>query len=91
MLHTRELRGQAPSRNSGSFWPAVVFHAAHNVVIQGIFDGATIDTGPTLWITTEFGAGLTIVTALIGASFWRRRHELPPERAAQTPGTVAPA
>jgi membrane protease YdiL (CAAX protease family) len=56
---------------SGSFWPAAVFHAVHNIVIQGIFDGATMDTGPTHWITTEFGIGMVICTALLGAYFWR--------------------
>jgi membrane protease YdiL (CAAX protease family) len=76
---------------SGSFWPAVVFHAVHNVTIQGIFDGATIDTGPTRWITTEFGIGLTIVTALIGVYFWRRRHELSVGWDAPPSESVAPA
>jgi membrane protease YdiL (CAAX protease family) len=63
--------------SSASFWPAVVYHGVHNVVIQGIFDGATIDTGRTKWITTEFGIGMVIVTTLLGIYFWRRRGELP--------------
>jgi membrane protease YdiL (CAAX protease family) len=63
---------------SGSFWPAVLFHAVHNLTIQGIFDGSTIDTGPTHWITTEFGIGMVLASSLIGLYFWRRRHDLPP-------------
>jgi membrane protease YdiL (CAAX protease family) len=67
---------------SGSFWPAVLYHATHNLVIQGIFDGSTIDTGATKWITTEFGIGIAIVMVIIGTYFWRRRDELH-DRAAQ--------
>ena len=62
---------------SGSVWPAVLFHGIHNLAIQGIFDGVTIDTGWTKWITTEFGIGLAIVSPAIGLYFWRRRGELP--------------
>jgi membrane protease YdiL (CAAX protease family) len=58
---------------SGSLWPAVLFHAVHNLAIQGIFDGSTIDTGLTKWITTEFGAGMVVVGIVLGAYFWRRR------------------
>ncbi len=62
---------------SGSLWPAAICHGTHNLVIQGIFDRSTIDTGPTKWITTEFGFGITIVAIVIAAYFWRRRDELP--------------
>jgi membrane protease YdiL (CAAX protease family) len=61
---------------SGSLWPAVLYHATHNLVIQGIFDGSTIDTGPTKWITTEFGIGTAVVMVIIGTYFWRKRDEL---------------
>ena len=61
---------------SNSLWPAALFHAVHNVAIQGIFDGSTIDTGATRWITTEFGIGLVIVSVLIAVYFWSRRAEL---------------
>ena len=47
---------------SGSLWTATIYHAAHNVAVQGIFDGSTIDTGVTKWITTEFGIGLVITS-----------------------------
>lgn len=57
---------------SGSLWPAAVYHASHNVIIQVIFDGCTIDTGSTKWITTEFGIGLVIATTALGVFFWRR-------------------
>jgi uncharacterized protein len=64
---------------SGSLWPAALYHSVHNLVIQGIFDGSTIDTGLTKWITTEFGIGLTIASVAMGIYFWRRRGELPGE------------
>jgi membrane protease YdiL (CAAX protease family) len=61
---------------SGSLWPAVFFHGVHNVAIQGIFDGSTIDTGWTKWITTEFGFGVAGASVLMAAYFWRKRGEL---------------
>ena len=61
---------------SGSLWTATIYHGIHNLVIQGIFDRSTIDTGWTEWITTEFGIGLVIATAAIGGYFWNRRREL---------------
>lgn len=73
---------------SGSLWPAALFHATHNLVIQGIFDGSTIDTGPTKWITTEFGIGMAVVAVIVGIYFWRRRGELPAEPVISPPGPV---
>jgi uncharacterized protein len=61
---------------SGSFWTAALYHGVHNLAIQGIFDGSTIDTGWTKWITTEFGIGLTIASVAMSVYFWRRRGEL---------------
>ena len=61
---------------SGSLWPAALYHGAHNLTIQGIFDGSTIDTGWTKWITTEFGIGLTFATVAMSLYFWGRRREL---------------
>ena len=64
---------------STSLWTAVLFHAVHNLAIQGIFDGSTINTGATRWITTEFGFGLAVVSVLIAIYFWSRRDELTAE------------
>ena len=61
---------------SKSLWTAVLFHGVHNVAIQGVFDGSTIDTGATRWITTEFGLGLAIASVLIALYFWGRRAEV---------------
>jgi hypothetical protein len=58
---------------SRSFWPAALYHGVHNLTIQGIFDGSTIDTGWTKWITTEFGVGLTLASVAMSLYFWRRR------------------
>jgi membrane protease YdiL (CAAX protease family) len=61
---------------SGSLWTAALYHGAHNLTIQGLFDGSTVDTGWTRWITTEFGIGLTFATVAMSLYFWRRRGEL---------------
>ena len=60
---------------SGGLWTAALYHGVHNLAIQGIFDGSTIDTGWTKWITTEFGIGLTIASVAMSVHFWRRRGE----------------
>lgn len=64
-------------QKSGSLWTAVVLHAAHNTFVQSVFDGATVKSGVTEYITTEFGAGLALVYALAGFWFWTRRGDLP--------------
>ncbi|MEP7348036.1 MAG: CPBP family intramembrane glutamic endopeptidase, partial [Gemmatimonadaceae bacterium] len=58
---------------SGSVWPAAVLHASHNLYVQGFFDRVTVDTGPTKWLTGEFGASLAIALALTAYFFWRAR------------------
>jgi len=58
---------------SGSLWTGAFFHATHNLYIQGYFDRATLDTGPTEWITGEFGAALAIMGIVLALIFWRLR------------------
>ena len=58
---------------SGSLWPAAVLHATHNLFVQAFFDRVTVDTGPTLWLTTEFGAALALAVVLTALVFWRAR------------------
>ena len=62
---------------SGSLWTAVILHAAHNMFVQALFGGATVESGATEYITTEFGAGMAIMYVIIGFWFWRRRGQLP--------------
>ncbi|MEO8452029.1 MAG: CPBP family glutamic-type intramembrane protease, partial [Gemmatimonadota bacterium] len=57
---------------SGSVWPVALFHASHNLFIQGFLDRVTVDTGSTKWLTTEFGAALAITVGLTAWLFWRR-------------------
>ncbi len=61
---------------SGSVWPAALFHASHNLFIQGFLDPVTVDTGSTLWLTTEFGAALAITVTITAWLFWRRREQV---------------
>jgi len=64
--------------HSGSLWTGAVLHAAHNLWIQGVFDRFTADSGPTEWITGEFGVGLVIALGLVGWIAWRYRDRLTP-------------
>src|SRR5207245_10046572 len=48
---------------SGSVWPAAILHASHNLFVQAFFDRVTVDTGPTRWLTSEFGAALALELA----------------------------
>ena len=61
---------------SGSLWPAAMLHASHNLFIQAIFDRMTRPVGETLYITTEFGAGLALTVGACAFYFWRRRGEV---------------
>jgi len=62
---------------SGSLWPAAILHASHNLFIQAIFDRMTSPVGRTLYVTTEFGAGLVLSIGCLAFYFWTRRIELP--------------
>jgi membrane protease YdiL (CAAX protease family) len=44
----------------GSVWPAALLHAAHNLWVQAVFDPLTRDSGPTAYLTGEFGAALAL-------------------------------
>ena len=63
---------------SRSLWPAVFYHAAHNMFVQLIFTPMTIDNGPTRWIIDEFGAGMAITSVAVAFWVWTKRGELPP-------------
>jgi uncharacterized protein len=67
---------------SQSVWPAAILHASHNLFVQAFFDRVTVDTGPTRWLTSEFGAALAIMISVTAYVFWRARDALP---AAGTP------
>jgi hypothetical protein len=44
--------------------------------VQGFFDRVTVDTGPTPWLTSEFGAALAMTIGITAWLFWRSRGEL---------------
>jgi membrane protease YdiL (CAAX protease family) len=58
---------------SGSVWPAAILHASHNLWVQAFFDRVTVDTGPTRWLTGEFGAALAVTIGVTAWMFWRSR------------------
>jgi hypothetical protein len=59
---------------SGSVWPAAILHASHNLFVQAFFDRVTVDTGPTKWLTGEFGAALALAIVATAWIFWRAGH-----------------
>ena len=63
---------------SGSVWPAAILHASHNLFVQAFFDRVTVDKGTTLWLTTEFGAGLVVTIGITSLVFWRFRDRVAP-------------
>jgi membrane protease YdiL (CAAX protease family) len=62
---------------SRSVWPAAILHASHNLFVQAFFDRVTVDTGPTRWLTSEFGAALAITISVTAWIFWRARASVP--------------
>jgi membrane protease YdiL (CAAX protease family) len=78
---------------SRSVWPAAILHASHNLFVQGFFDVVTVDTGPTRWLTGEFGAALAVTIGVTAWLFWRARDAVPqPDgRRDADPSTARPA
>lgn len=57
---------------SGSVWPAVVAHAAHNVFIQALFPSSVLPGQSAPWLVGEFGALTPIAAAtVVGVLIWR--------------------
>ncbi len=57
---------------SGSLWPAIIFHATHNGVIQHFFTNLTSDSGNTEYFIGEFGIGLAVISLIFAVFFiWR--------------------
>jgi membrane protease YdiL (CAAX protease family) len=76
---------------SGSVWPAAILHASHNLFVQGFFDRVTVDTGPTRWLTSEFGAALALALIATGWVFWRARDAVhATDEATSAPASAAP-
>jgi membrane protease YdiL (CAAX protease family) len=61
---------------SGSLWPCVVLHAAHNTFIQRFFDPITVYNKKTAYVAGEFGAALGVISILMAVYFWKRRDEV---------------
>ncbi len=47
---------------SQSVWPAMLLHAAHNLLVQSVLDQATQDRGGVFYLTSEFGLGVGLCT-----------------------------
>jgi membrane protease YdiL (CAAX protease family) len=62
---------------SGSIWPAVLWHANHNLFVQGVFLNMTTDTRITEYIVDDFGLGVLLSALMLAYVFWRKRSELP--------------
>ncbi|MFZ5939412.1 MAG: CPBP family intramembrane glutamic endopeptidase [Bacteroidota bacterium] len=58
-------------RSSG-IWPAVVFHATHNGVIQMFFDRITLPNSHTDFFSGEFGIALAFTTLAMALFLFRR-------------------
>ena len=57
---------------SESLWPAVLFHAAHNVYLDKIFNPLTIGGENTALWTGEYGLMLPVTTSLFALFIWRK-------------------
>jgi|SRR5579871_1338228 len=69
---------------SGSLWPCVVLHAAHNTFIQRFFDPITVYNQRTPYVAGEFGVALGVISILMAAYFWNRRGEVEAAKAGAT-------
>jgi len=64
---------------SKSIWPCALLHASHNLFVQSVFDSMTARAGKALYLTTEFGIGLTCTCAITAFVLWRFPPEILPE------------
>ncbi|NEX91531.1 type II CAAX endopeptidase family protein [Caulobacter sp. 17J65-9] len=55
---------------SGSLWPAVTFHASHNLFLQMIFGPMTTRGDSPVTMVGEFGVVTAIVCVIVCAPFW---------------------
>ena len=66
---------------SGSVWPAVLFHASHNLYIQRFFDPITTETSPvSKYMIGESGIVMAVIFIGLAFIFWRLRKRLPLQR-----------
>jgi membrane protease YdiL (CAAX protease family) len=61
-----------------SLWPCVTFHAAHNLIVQGIFDPLTVRGPNAVTMVGEFGVVMACVVSLVSLPFWVLGLRLPP-------------
>jgi len=55
---------------AGSFWPGIIIHTSHNVVLMGIFNEMTVKTEISPFVVSESGLFLGLIYLLIGIVFW---------------------
>lgn len=55
---------------SGSLWPAATAHAAHNLIVQSIFDPLSARGASEITMVGEFGVVFTVVAVLFTLPFW---------------------
>jgi membrane protease YdiL (CAAX protease family) len=58
---------------SASVWPPALLHAAHNLLVQSVFDQATVNRSGAFYLTTEFGCGIALFTILVAWLILRRK------------------
>lgn len=56
---------------SGSVWPAVLLHAAHNLLIQAVLPAVLVEGHGAKYVTGEFGAGVAVTYAIAGVVAYR--------------------
>jgi membrane protease YdiL (CAAX protease family) len=61
---------------SGSIWPVVVWHGAHNLFIQSAFIHMSTETALSRFIIDDFGIGLVLATLILGFVYWKKRFEV---------------
>lgn len=71
---------------SGSVWPCVILHAAHNTFIHRFFDPLTVPTEKSWYFTTEFGIGMLIVGLVLAVYCTQRGAEVETDAAARPSG-----
>lgn len=75
---------------SGSLWPAATFHAAHNVIIQRIFDPLATRGDQAVTMVGEFGIIFAAVTCAVSVPFWIMGFRMWKRQTGDNPGDLPP-
>jgi membrane protease YdiL (CAAX protease family) len=57
---------------SGSLWPPVIWHAAHNLLVLAVYPAMTVRKAYSEYVISDFGIGVMVTGILLALVFTRK-------------------